>query len=465
MFETLGERLAAALKKISGRGVLRTEDLDAGLREVRMALLEADVNFKVVKEFIERVRERLSGAEVAPGLTAPQQVVKAVHSELVELLGGNAESLRYGGSPTVVMLVGLQGSGKTTTAVKLALLARRDGHRPLVAALDLRRPAAVEQLRTLAEREKVAFHSGSGPVEEIAAAAIGEARRLGHDVVILDTAGRLHVDGGLMDELKRLKAAVPVTETLLVADSMTGQEAVKVGEAFASAVGLDGVILTKLDGDARGGAALSLRRATAISSPLGGEVARSAGGGVQSGLTIKFAGTGEKPQDLEVFHAERMASRILGMGDVLTLIERAEQTVDKDRALEVERHMRAGTLSFDDFLTQLRQVRGMGSLDGVLDMIPGGAKLKGQMAGTDTELEVRRMEAMILSMTARERAHPELIDGARKRRIARGSGVQPADVNRLLKSREAMQKLAKQFGNRRGNAGVARLFGQGGPGW
>src|SRR6202165_704776 len=448
MFETLGERLAAALKKISGRGVLRPEDVDAGLREVRLALLEADVNFKVVKEFIERVRERLTDAEVAPGLTAPQQVVKAVNAELVDLLGGNTEGLRYGGSLTVVMLAGLQGSGKTTTAIKLALLARRDGHRPLVVALDLRRPAAVEQLRTLAEREKVAFHSGSEAVEEIAAAAIREAQRLGNDVVILDTAGRLHVDTDLMDELKRLKAAVPVTDTLLVADSMTGQEAVKVGEAFASGIGLGGVTLTKLDGDGRGGAALSLRRST--------------------GQLIRFAGTGEKPQDLEVFHAERMASRILGMGDVLTLIERAEQTLDKDKAVEVERHMRAGHLSFDDFLIQIRQLRGMGPLEGVLDMLPGGGALKGQMAGTDTEHEVRRMEAIILSMTARERAHPEVIDGARKRRIARGSGVQPADVNRLLKAREAMQKLARQFGsaNRKGKPlGLPPMYGQGGAGW
>jgi signal recognition particle subunit SRP54 len=446
MFETLGERLSAALKKISGRGVLRPDDVDAGLREVRLALLEADVNFRVVKEFVDRVRERLTDAEVAPGLTAPQQVVKAVRDELVELLGGNAEGLRYGGSPAVVMLVGLQGSGKTTTTIKLALLARRDGHRPMVVALDLRRPAAVDQLRTLAEREKVAFHSGSGPLQEIAARSIREAQRLGNDVVILDTAGRLHVDAELMDELKRLKSAVPVTETLLVADSMTGQEAVKVGEAFAGGVGLDGVILTKLDGDARGGAALSLRSAT--------------------GQLIRFAGTGEKPADLEVFHAERMASRILGMGDMMTLIERVEQTVDKEKALEVERHIRAGSLSFDDFLTQLRQVRGMGPLEGMLDMIPGGAKLKGQVAGADTEKEVKRMEAMILSMTARERAHPDLIDGSRKRRIARGSGAQAADVNRLLKARETMQKVARQFGgNRRGKAGVARLFGQGGPGW
>ncbi len=448
MFEALGDRLAAALKKISGRGVLRPEDVESGLREVRLALLEADVNFKVVKEFVDRVRNRISGVEVAPGLTAPQQVVKAVNAELIELLGANSEGLRYShAAPTVLMLAGLQGSGKTTTAVKLALLARRDGHKPMVVALDLRRPAAVEQLQTLAEREQIAFHSGQGSVEDIARAALKEAARLGLDVVILDTAGRLHVDAELMEELQHLKAGVPVTETLLVADSMTGQEAVKLGEAFAKEIGLDGVILTKLDGDARGGAALSLRLAT--------------------GQQIRFAGTGERPQDLEVFHAERMASRILGMGDVLTLIERAEQSVDQESAKEVESHMRSGRLTFDDFLVQVRQLRKMGSLEGILAMIPGGAALKSQVAGADTEREVRRMEAVILSMTARERAHPEIIDGARRRRIARGSGLQPADVNRVLKARDAMQKLAKQFGvgDRGGKAGLGRLFGQGGSGW
>jgi signal recognition particle subunit SRP54 len=449
MFESLSERLTAALKKITGRGVLRPEEVDAGLREVRIALLEADVNFKVVKEFVERVRARLQGAEVAPGLTAPQQVVKAVDAELIELLGGNSEGLRYAPAPpTVLMLVGLQGSGKTTTAVKLALLARREGHRPLVAALDLRRPAAVDQLRTLAEREKLAFHSGQGKVEDIAKAAIGEAARLVCDVVILDTAGRLHVDSELMDELKRLKAAVPVSETLLVADSMTGQEAVKIGEAFGEAVGVDGVILTKLDGDARGGAALSLRVAT--------------------GQRIRFAGTGEKPQDLEVFHAERMASRILGMGDVLSLIEKVERNLDQSKAQEVERRLRAGQVTFDDFLAQIRQVRSMGPVEGMLDMLPGGAALKGQAAGLDTEKEVSRMEAIILSMTKKERAHPEVIDGARRRRIARGSGVEPADVNRVLKARETMQKLAKQFGSlsRKGKpVSIPRLFGQGGTGW
>jgi signal recognition particle subunit SRP54 len=449
MFESLSERLATALKKISGRGVLRPEDVEAGLREVRLALLEADVNFKVVKEFVDRVRARLEGAEVAPGLTAPQHVVKAVNTELVELLGGNSESLRYAPAPpTVLMLVGLQGSGKTTTAIKLALLVRREGHKPLVAALDLRRPAAVEQLKTLAAREQVGFYSSQGDVESIALSAIQEAKRLLCDVVILDTAGRLHVDAELMQELKRLKGAVPVTETFLVADSMTGQEAVKVGEAFGGEIGLDGVILTKLDGDARGGAALSLRVAT--------------------GQRIRFAGTGEKPQDLEVFHAERMASRILGMGDVLTLIERAERTVDKDKAVEVERRLRAGQLTFDDMLAQMRQVSSMGSLESVLDMMPGGGALKGQLAGQDTDREVKKMEAIILSMTRRERAHPEVIDGARKKRIARGSGVQPADVNRVLKARDAMQKLAKRIGavNRKGKAvSPSRLFGKGGASW
>jgi signal recognition particle subunit SRP54 len=434
MFEALSERLSAALKKITGRGVLRPEDVDAGLREVRIALLEADVNFKVVKGFVERVRARLVGAEISPGLTAPQTVVKAVHDELVELLGGNDEGLRYASQPpTVIMLAGLQGSGKTTTAVKLALLAKRDGHKPLVVGLDERRPAAMEQLKILAERSGVAFATRI-PADG--------------DVVILDTAGRLHIDAGLMDELKQLKSQNRVTETLLVADSMTGQEAVKVGEAFGQALGLDGVILTKLDGDARGGAALSLRVAT--------------------GQRIRFAGTGERPEDLETFHAERMASRILGMGDMLSLIEKAEKAIDKKQAEEVERHLRAGHLSFDDFLAQIRQLRGMGSLEGMLDMVPGGGAIKGQMAGSDPEKEMRKMESIILSMTPKERAHPELLDGARRRRIARGSGVQPADVNRLLKAREQMQKLAKQFGgtNRRGKpVGIPGILGKGGAGW
>jgi signal recognition particle subunit SRP54 len=423
--------------------------VEAALKEVRMALLEADVNYKVVREFGERIRSRMVGTEVSESLTPSQQVVKVVHDELVELLGGNAEGLRYADRPpTVLMLVGLQGSGKTTTAVKLALLARREGHRPLVVGLDLRRPAAVEQLRVMAEREQVRFNSGQGAVEDIAREALAVAARGGEDVVILDTAGRQTVDEELMEELRRLRAAVPVSEVLLVADAMTGQEAVNVGRAFHDAVQVGGVILTKLDGDARGGAALSLKFATE--------------------QTVRFAGVGEKPADLEVFHADRMASRILGMGDMLSLIERAERSVDREEAQKVEKNLRSGHLTFDDFLVQIRQLRSMGSVGSVLEMLPGGAQLKGQVEEADAETEVGRMEAIILSMTKRERARPDIIDGSRRRRIAAGSGTKVTDVNRLLKSREQMQQLVKQFGlgggrkGRRGRpstAGLGRLFG------
>jgi signal recognition particle subunit SRP54 len=453
MFESLSDRLTATLKRLTGRGVLRPEDVEAALKEVRMALLEADVNYKVVKEFVERIRTRMVGAEVSQSLSPAQQVVKVVHEELVGLLGANEAGLAYAARPpTVLMLCGLQGSGKTTTAVKLALLARRDGHQPLVVALDLRRPAAVEQLRVLAEREHVAFFSGRGPVQEIAKEALASAQRNGQDVLVLDTAGRQAVDEELMDELRRLRAAVPVSESLLVADAMTGQEAVRVGQAFHEAAQVDGVILTKLDGDARGGAAMSLKYAT--------------------GQTIRFAGVGEKPADLEVFRADRMASRILGMGDVLTLIEKAERTVDRDAAQQVERNLRAGHLTFDDFLVQIQQLRSMGSFEGVLEMLPGAAQMKGALAGADPEAEVRRMESIIHSMTRRERARPELIDGSRRRRIAAGSGTAVSDVNRLLKSREQMQQIAKQFGlagpgrggkkGRRasmGLPGLGRMFG------
>ena len=427
MFESLSERLGGVLKRLSGRGVLRPEDVEAALREVRMALLEADVSYKVVKVFGERIREQLVGTEVAEHLTSAQQVVKVVHEELIALLGANDRGLRYADRPpTVVLLAGLQGSGKTTTAVKLALHARREGHRPMVVGLDLRRPAAVEQLRVLAEQEKVDFRSGQGPAEEIAKQALEAAARAGDDVVILDTAGRQAVDEELMDELRRVRAAVAVTESLFVADSMTGQEAVTVGSAFHDAVGIDGVVLTKLDGDARGGAALSLKYAT--------------------GQTVRFAGVGEKPADLEVFHADRMASRILGMGDMLTLIEKAERGVDQEQAKQVERSLRSGHLTFDDFLVQIRQLRSMGSVASVIEMMPGAGQLKGQLADSDPEAEVGRMEAIILSMTRRERARPDIIDGSRRRRIAAGSGTQVTDVNRLLKAREQMQQLVKQFG-------------------
>ena len=449
MFENLSDRLGAVLKRLSGRGVLRPEDVDTALREVRMALLEADVNYKVVKDFGDRVRSQLIGAQLSENLTAPQQVVKIVHDELVALLGGNERGLRYADRPpTVLLLAGLQGSGKTTASIKLALEARRDGHRPMVVGLDLRRPAAVEQLRVLAQREKVEFRSGEDRPEEVARQAVDAATRSGADVVILDTAGRQTVDQELMDELRRIRSAVPVTESLLVADAMTGQEAVNVGKAFHDAVGIDGVVLTKLDGDARGGAALSLKFAT--------------------GQTVRFAGVGEKPADLEVFHADRMASRILGMGDVLSLIEKAERAVDRDQVEKVERSLRAGHLTFDDFLIQVRQLRSMGSVASVIEMMPGAGQFKGQLADQDPEAEVGKMEAIILSMTPRERARPDLIDGSRRRRIAAGSGTQVTDVNRLLKAREQMQQLVRQFGlgatggrRRRSRAlgGMGRLFG------
>jgi signal recognition particle subunit SRP54 len=440
MFESLSDRLTAALKRLTGGGGLRPEDVDATLREVRLALLEADVNFRVVKEFQERIRGRLTGAELARALTPAQQVVKVVHDELVELLGGNAEGLRYAAAPpTIVLLCGLQGSGKTTTAVKLALFARRQGHGTAVVGLDLRRPAAVEQLRITAEREQVPFFSGTGGVGLIARQALAAAAAEKVDVVILDTAGRLQIDTELMDELAELQAGLSVTEKLLVADAMTGQEAVNVAQAFQAAVGLDGVILTKLDGDARGGAALSLK--------------------VAAGLSIRFAGVGEKPQDLEIFHADRMASRILGMGDVLTLIEKAERAVDQDQAKQVERSLRSGQVTFDDMLLQFRQLRALGSFESVLGMLPGGGKLAGQLQG-DPEKELRKMEAIISSMTARERSHPELLDGSRKRRIARGSGTEVTDVNQLLKAREAQKQLLKQLGKGKlGLPGLAKLPG------
>ncbi|MGI8563345.1 MAG: signal recognition particle protein [Candidatus Dormibacter sp.] len=453
MFESLSERLGGVLKRLSGRGVLRPEEVDAALREVRLALLEADVNFKVVKDFVARVRERLVGVQLSEALTPAQQVVKAVQDELVELLGGNATGLRYAAQPpTVLMLCGLQGSGKTTTSVKLALLAKREGHRPMVVGLDLRRPAATEQLRVLAEREGIAFFSGQGAVEDLAQQALSEARRTGHDFVVLDTAGRQVVDQELMAELGRLREAVPVTESLLVADAMTGQEAVRTGQSFHEAVGIDGVLLTKLDGDARGGAAMSLKYAT--------------------GQTVRFAGVGEKPGDLEVFRADRMASRILGMGDVLSLIEKAERSVDREAAEKVEKNLRTGHVTFDDFLLQLKQLQSMGSVASVVEMLPGGNQLKGQLADVNPEAEVKRMEAIILSMTLQERSRPQLLDGSRRRRVAAGSGTTVTDVNRVLKAREQMQQVLKQMGIGLGTGkkggrprgvgnlgGLGRLFG------
>jgi len=451
VFETLSERLTQVLHRLTGGGVLKPEEVALALKEVRMALLEADVNYKVVRQFIDRVQARSVGAEVSASLSPAQQVVKIVREELVDMLGANQEGLHYAAAgPTTIMLCGLQGAGKTTTAVKLALLTRREGHRPLLVGLDRQRPAAVEQLRVMADAQHIAFVSADVAADRGAEQAVAEAATKGLDVVILDTAGRLHVDGDLLSELGRIAARVSLTETLLVADAMTGQEAVNVGTAFAQAVRLDGIILTKLDGDPRGGAALSLRHAT--------------------GQSIRFAGVGEKPADLEVFHADRMASRILGMGDVLSLIEKAERSVDPGQARQAERNLRAGHLTFDDFLMQIRQLRGMGPVSGVLDMLPGAAQLKAASAGSDPEAEMRRMEAIILSMTSAERARPELINGSRRRRIASGSGVGVSDVNRVLRAREQMQQMVKQLGlgagGRRGRmalpgaGGLGRIFGR-----
>ncbi|MGH7881988.1 MAG: signal recognition particle protein [Candidatus Dormibacteraceae bacterium] len=436
MFENLSERLGKVLKQLGNRGVLRSEEVEASLREVRMALLEADVNYRVVKEFTQQLRERLIGREVESHLTAPQQVVQAVQEELTRLLGSNQRGIVYSSTPpTVLILVGLQGAGKTTACIKLAHLAVVEGHRPLVVGLDLRRPAAIEQLRQLAEREKVKFFSGSGEVESIAQAGLAEASALNCDVVILDTAGRMAVDGELMAELGRLREAVPEGECLLVIDAMTGQEAVSVGQAFQQAIGVEGVVLTKLDGDARGGAALSLK--------------------VAAGQTVRFAGLGERPADLEVFHADRMASRILGMGDMLSLIEKAERNLTQSESQAAEQSLLKGQLTFEDLLLQLGQLRQLGSFESVIGMLPGGNQLTGQISG-DPEREMGRMEAIILSMTIQERRQPEVLDGRRRRRIAAGSGTKVSDVNKLIKLRRGMNQMMKQMGGK----GLARLGGK-----
>ena len=438
MFDNLTQRLGRAMKALRGEARLTENNIQDALREVRLALLEADVALPVVKQFITAVRDKAVGQEVLSSLSPGQALVGVVQRELAALMGGAAAPLNLATTPpAVILLAGLQGSGKTTTAAKLARRVRDDARKKvLLVSCDVYRPAAMDQLETLAKELGIDCFAATPDAQPvtIARAALDWARRHYHDVLIVDTAGRLSIDEAMMREIAELHGALNPIETLFIVDAMQGQDAVNTASAFGAALPLTGIVLTKLDGDARGGAALSLRTAT--------------------GQRIRFAGTGERPQDLEVFHAERMASRILGMGDVLSLIERAEKSLDQDQAAEIEKHLRAGQVSFDDFLTQIRQLRSMGSLEGILDMVPGAKALKGQTAGVDTEKEVRKMEAVILSMTARERSHPELIDGSRRKRIARGSGLQPADVNRVLKAREAMQTLAKQFGGSRvGKAG------------
>src|SRR5713226_930500 len=428
MFETLTERLDAALKKLTGRGKLSEADVDGGLREVRLALLEADVNYKVARDFVARIRQRAVGAEVLDSLTPGQQLIKVVRDELVELLGRDRAPLIYAPTPpTVIVLAGLQGSGKTTTAGKLALYIRREGHRPLLVSTDVRRPAAMEQLEVLAKSINAPAYAprGRDPVT-MARESLAEARRVNTDVIIIDTAGRLQVDEDLLAELKRITDGVPAQHRLLVLDAMTGQQAVNVTSAFQQTISLSGGILTKLDGDARGGAALSLRAVTQC--------------------PIEFVGVGEKLTDLEIFYPDRMASRILGMGDVLTLIEKAQDQVDASQAKEMEKKLRTGRLTLVDFMEQLKQVKKMGPLEGIIGMLPGAGKIKNLAGALPNDDQLKEMEAIILSMTPAERERPEVIDGSRRRRIARGAGTDIAAVNRLLKGFQQMQQMMKQMG-------------------
>lgn len=423
-FESLSEKLNAAFKKLRGKGRLTQADIKEAMREVRMALLEADVSYKVVKDFTKTVTERASGAEVLEALSPAQMVIKIVNEELCRLMGSENQKLNFSSkSPAVVMLVGLQGAGKTTNGAKLAGYIRRQGKRPLLAACDIYRPAAIKQLETVGAQLNIpVFQMGQTNPVDIAKAAVEHAKRHGNDVVFLDTAGRLHIDEALMDELKNIRDAVEPSEILLVVDAMTGQDAVNAATAFDEALGVTGVMLSKLDGDARGGAALSIRAAT--------------------GKPIKFIGVGEKLDMIEPFHPERMASRILGMGDVLTLIEKAEQALDQKKAAELEQKMRANKFTLADFYDQLLQIRKMGPMQDLLGMIPGMGSMKNVQVD---ESALGRVEAIILSMTPYERENPACLNSSRKRRIALGCGQKVEDVNRLLKQFDQMQQLMKQM--------------------
>jgi signal recognition particle subunit SRP54 len=424
LFDTLSDRLQNALGDLRGRGKLDEEAISRAMREIRLALLEADVNFEVVKDFVAHVRERALGQEVLKSLTPGQQVVKAVHEELTALMGAGSSKLAFTGRPpTVILLAGLQGSGKTTAAAKLALLLRKEGRTPALVAADLQRPAAIDQLEQLGRQIQIPVYreDNSDPVS-VVRNGLRTLAEGGADTVILDTAGRLHVDEDLMQELEQVRDEAKPANVLLVLDAMTGQEAVNVALAFQERIAFDGVLMTKLDGDARGGAALSVKAVT--------------------GRPIKLISVGEKLDQLEYFHPDRMASRILGMGDVLTLIERAEQAVEQDEQAELEARMLKGQFSFDDLLKTYRMIGKMGSIQGLLKLIPGIGK---QLEGIDQidEKQFGRVEAMILSMTPQERAMPRVIDGSRRQRIAHGSGVQVEEVNRLMEARKQMEKLMK----------------------
>lgn len=435
-FESLSEKLQSIFKNLKGKGRLTEADVKSALKEVKMALLEADVNFKVVKTFVNSVTERAVGQDVLNSLTPGQMVIKIVNEEMVSLMGSETTelALKSGNEISVIMMTGLQGAGKTTTAAKLAGLLKNKGKKPLLAACDIYRPAAIEQLKINAQKQDVPFFSmgtSHKPVN-IAKAAIERAGKDGNNVVIIDTAGRLHIDEGMMDELIEIKNNVDVCQTILVVDAMTGQDAVNVAETFASKVGIDGVILTKLDGDTRGGAALSIRAVT--------------------NKPILYTGMGEKLSDLEQFYPDRMASRILGMGDILSLIEKAEATVDEEKARELEKKFKKAEIGFDDYLEYMQQIRNMGGLSDILNMIPGmGGKLKG--AEMPDEKALGRVEAIIYSMTPSERSNPGILNPSRKNRVAKGAGVDISEVNKLVKQFEQSKKLMKQLPGMMGGKG------------
>src|SRR5262245_960163 len=444
MFESLSDRLQEVFERLRGKGRLTEQDVDEALKEVRRALLAADVNFKVAKNFNDRIRARAVGEEVLQGLNPAQQVVKVVHDELITMLGEPGR-LSLDGSPTVIMLVGLQGTGKTTLAGKLALSLRKGGSRPLLVAADMQRPAAVQQLQTLGKQIEIPVYAEpGGRPTDICLHGLQHARQSGNTVVILDTAGRLHIDETLMQELETIKAAVRPTETLLVVDAMTGQEAVRVADEFAKRLAVSGLVLAKVDGDARGGAALSIREVT--------------------GVPIKFLSTGEKLDALEPFHPYRLASRILGMGDVLTLIERAQEAFDQGEQEKLQKKIQKATFNLDDFLNQIQQLKRMGPLSGLLEMIPGLGKISKQLpAGALDGDQLKHVEAIIRSMTPSERNEPTIIDGSRRRRIARGSGTSPQEVNQLINQFLDMRKMMKQMTTGRGPFGrMAAMMGRGG---
>jgi signal recognition particle subunit SRP54 len=432
VFDALSDRFEGIFSRLRNRGVLREGDIDEIAREIRLALLEADVNVRVVKSFIARVKEQALGAELSKSLSPAQQVIKIVHDELVQTLGGEAGRLTMSPKPpTIVMLAGLQGSGKTTAAGKLARLLKSQGLQPLLVGADLQRPAAVEQLRVLAQRVDVPFYSEASDPVAVARGALEEAARLGRNIVIVDTAGRLQIDAELMDELRRIGDVVQPHNTLLVVDAMTGQEAVNVAETFHESIGLDGVVLTKIDGDARGGAALSVKEVV--------------------GKPILFAGTGEKLDEFEPFHPDRMASRILGMGDVMTLIEKAEAAFDDDQKAKAERIVLEGQFTLEDFLEQMQQVKKMGSIQNLIGMMPGLPK-EVRKAEID-DREIGKIEAIIHSMTPEERRNPNVVNGSRRTRIAKGSGTTTSDVNQLLKQFKQVQQMMKGFGGAGGKKG------------